>query len=61
MDYNEKLDNKYQVTDDGKSFNIEEYINNIYKFNKHLAFDYVIGMRDKEFNDRIIDRRFDNE
>ena len=36
----------------------ERYIDLIHRFNKDKAFDYVIGIKDRE--DKIIDRGFDD-
>ena len=49
------------MTDDcGVVYNsTERYIDLIHRFNKDKAFDYVIGIKDKD--DKIIDRGFDEE
>lgn len=36
----------------------ERYIDLIHRFNKDKAFDYVIGLKDRE--DKIIEREFDD-
>ena len=59
----EELREKYPllvVVDDGAIDNsTERYVDLIHRFNKDKAFDYVIGLKDKE--DKILDERFDNE
>ena len=49
----------HKLDDDGTIDNsTERYVDLIHRFNKDKAFDYVIGIKDKD--DKIIDRGFDD-